>query len=293
MNRRHFLQKSTALALGASVLPYGFFKSYNKVEKLGIQLYTVRSEMDKDAKGVLRRLADIGYNYVESAGYKEGRFYGMKPKAFRRHLKSLGLSMPSGHCATGFQAPNQRGTLLKDWEMAVADAAEAGQQYLVLAYLSEPERQSINDYKRLAEQLNKAGEVCNQYGISFGYHNHDFEFLDFNGQTPYDLLLKEVEEKNMKMELDLYWATKAGKDPMEYFRKSPGRYALWHVKDMDNTPERFFTEVGNGSINFPAIFREKETAGMQYFFFEQDTCRDHPPLESAAISYRYLLGMEY
>ena len=177
--------------------------------------------------------------------------------------------------------------------MAVADAVEAGQEYIVLAYLAEEERKNIDDYKRLAEVLNKAGETCRQYGITFGYHNHDFEFLELDGQMPYELLLQEVEEKNMAMELDLYWATKAGKDPVAYFRKAPGRFPLWHVKDMEDSPEGFFTEVGNGVIDFPAIFREKETAGLKHFYVEQDTCRNHPPLESAAISYKYLAGMEF
>ncbi len=281
------------MALGAAALPYGFLNTAGKVGKFGIQLYTIRDDMRKDPKGALRSLADIGYAFVESAGYREGLFYGMKPKEFRKYLKSLGLKMPSGHCMTGVQAPGLRGTLANDWEMAVADAAAAGQKYLVLAYLSEPERRSIDDYKRLAELLNKSGELCRKYDITFAYHNHDFEFMELDGQLPYDVMLREIDEKNMKMELDLYWIIKAGKDPIEYFGKNPGRYPLWHVKDMDNTPERFFTEVGNGVIDFPAIFREGKKAGMKYFFVEQDSCRNHAPLESAAISYRYLRGMEY
>lgn len=293
MNRRTFLHNSTALTLGAAALPYGFFKTHEKVGGMGIQLYTVRDDMARDAKGTLRQLAETGYAKVESAGYKEGSFYGMKPKAFRKYLKSLGLAMPSGHCSTGAANPKQRGTLLNDWEMAVADAAKAGQRYIVLGYLSEAERKKIDDYKRLAEVLNKSGELCRRYNITFGYHNHDFEFMELDGQIPYDVLLREVGEENMIMELDLYWITKAGKDPFAYFRKAPGRFPLWHVKDMDSSTEQFFTEVGNGVIDFPAIFREEKTAGLQHFFVEQDICRNHAPLESAAISYRYLTGMEY
>lgn len=258
-----------------------------------MQLYTVRDNMYKNPKRTLRQLSEIGYRDVECAGYSEGRFYGMKPQTFKRYLDKLGLSMTSGHCQTGADAPEKRATMINDWERAVADAAEVGQKYLVCAYLHDFERTKIDDYQRLSELFNRAGETCREYGITFGYHNHDFEFIEMDGQLPYDVLLSQVEPQNMQMELDLYWIHKAGKDPMPYFREHAGRFPLWHIKDMDATEEQYFTEVGRGVIDWPAMFQAAEQAGMQHFYVEQDFCRNHAPMESVEISYNYLSELKY
>jgi sugar phosphate isomerase/epimerase len=292
MDRRTFTKHASVAAM-ATVLPYSWIKKTDQVGKMGIQLYTVREQMEEDPKGTLRKLAEIGYQHVESAGYNEGRFYGMKPKRFKKFLDTLGMTMHSGHCKTGADAPELRGTIYNDWEMAVADAAEAGQEYITLGYLHDFERTKIDDYKMLAEKLNKAGELCKQYGIQFAYHNHDFEFFTMEDEIPYDVLLKEIAEENMKMELDLYWISKAGKNPFDYFKNHAGRFHLWHIKDMDDTEEQYFTEVGNGVIDWAPIFKQLSTAGMKYFYVEQDHCRNHHPLESVKISYDYLTKLEY
>jgi sugar phosphate isomerase/epimerase len=141
----------------------------------------------------------------------------------------------------------------------------------------------MDDYKKHAQLFNQAAEVCKKSGIQFGYHNHDFEFVTLEGQTPYDFLLKETDPKLVQMELDLYWISFAGKDPVAYFKKHPGRFPLWHVKDMEKSGERSFTEVGNGSINFQRLFDAKKTAGLKHFFVEQDVSK-RTPLESIEIS---------
>ena len=292
MDRRSFMNKTATVAI-ASYFSFLSAKSYQKVGEQGIQLYTLREQMEAAPKATLKALAVIGYKHIESTGYEAGKFYGMKPKAFKKYLSSLGLDIRSGHCKTGADVPDQRGTIYNDWEMAVADAAEAGQQYITLGYLHDFERTSIDDYKRLADKLNQAGELCNQYGIHFAYHNHDFEFWELDGAMPYDVLLQEVSVENMKMELDLYWITKANKDPFDYFKQHPGRFHLWHIKDMDDTEEKYFTEVGNGIIDWAPIFRDLSTAGMKYFYVEQDHCRNYAPLESVRISYNFLSTMEY
>lgn len=292
MQRRTFL-KNSCLSVAAAPFLWEFIKEYKKVDEIGIQLYTLRDDMKEAPVETLKKLGKIGYQDVESAGYMAGKFYGMAPAEFKKVLDGEGLKVRSGHTLTGRHAPEQKGTLINDWEMAVADAAEIGQKYFVLAYLFDFERKTMDDYKRLAEECNKAGEVCNKYGIQFAYHNHDFEFMELDGALPYDVLLSQTDADKMKMELDLYWITKAQKDPIAYFKAHKGRFPLWHVKDMEDSEEQFFTEVGNGVIDWPALFKEAKTAGMKRFYVEQDVCRNHKPIESVEISYKYLSGMSY
>jgi sugar phosphate isomerase/epimerase len=182
--------------------------------------------------------------------------------------------------------PNMKGTLTNDWKRAVDDAATLGQKYMVCAYLF-PDERKMDDYKRHIDLFNKSAETCKAAGIQFAYHNHDFEFKEMDGKLPYDMILSGTDPKLVKMELDLYWASYAGQDPVALFKKHPGRFPLWHVKDMAKTEKREFSEVGEGSINFQRIFDAKKTAGLTHYFVEQDICK-RPPLESIAISYRNL-----
>ena len=161
-----------------------------------------------------------------------------------------------------------------------------------LAYLHESERESLDDYKRLAEWLNMAGQMCQNAGIQLCYHNHAFEFEEMNGEIPYDILLSFTEPELLKFEMDLYWVYKAGRSPFQYFSKYPGRFPLWHVKDMDSTKRKHFTAVGRGTIEFPPIFEKADRAGMKHFFVEQDECPGNP-LDSIKVSYDYLMEMEY
>ncbi|MEO8719868.1 MAG: sugar phosphate isomerase/epimerase, partial [Ginsengibacter sp.] len=200
------------------------------------------------------------------------------PKEFKGFLKRSGLVMYSSHYMLGEQKFNGnalKGTILNDWDKAVDDAAEVGLKYMVCAFLMESERGDLDQYKRIADHLNKAGERCKKSGIQLCYHNHDFEFIKQDNQYPYDILLT-ADKDLVKMEMDLYWIKKAGMNPMELFKKHPGRFPLWHVKDMDNTPEHSFTEVGNGTINFKEIFEHKNEAGMKYFYVEQDKTPGDP-----------------
>ncbi|RZK31076.1 MAG: sugar phosphate isomerase/epimerase, partial [Hymenobacter sp.] len=241
---------------------------------IGLQLYTVRDAMAKDPAGTLAKVAQLGYNSVEGATYTGSQlFYGMSPADFAKVLKQNNLIMPSSHYVLGEAINNgqpTQGTILHGWDKAVDDAAQAGVKYMVCAYLFDSERGNLDHYKQIAAELNKAGERCKKAGIQLCYHNHDFEFAAQSGQLPYDLLLNQTDKNLVKMELDLYWATKAGHDPIALFKAHPGRFPLWHVKDMDKTDKKDFTEVGNGSIDFKKIFAQKNLAGMKYFFVEQD-----------------------
>lgn len=249
-----------------------------KLSKVGVQLYTVRRELEADFEGTLAKVAALGFREVEFAGY-----YGRTPAQVKAVLARNNLAAPSAH----FQSVVASG--------GVRDAIEAaqtiGHKYLVYAWLPPEERKSLDDYKRLVERLNRAGEECMRAGIQFGYHNHDFEFAPMEGRIPYDLILEGTDTRLVKMELDLYWITKGGQSPLAYFRKHPGRFPLVHVKDMDSTPERYFTEVGRGTIDFKEIFAASKQAGIKHYFVEQDET-PASPFDSIKASIDYLKRLE-
>ena len=275
-SRRSFIRSTSLLTAGAFMKPALFDKKSNYI---GLQLYTVRDAMQSDPVATLAKVAHIGYNSIEGATYTgTQKFYGMEPAAFAKVLKQNGLIIPSSHYRLGEEKANNetvKGTILNGWDKAVDDAAAVGIKYMVCAYLAESERGGIDHYKMVADTLNKAGERCKKAGIQLCYHNHDFEFQSQNGTLPYDILLNT--DKNLvKMEMDLYWVSKAGRDPIELINQHPGRFPLWHVKDMDKTADKAFTEVGNGSIDFKKIFTHANKAGMKYFFVEQDKTPGNP-----------------
>ncbi|MBX2928138.1 MAG: sugar phosphate isomerase/epimerase [Saprospiraceae bacterium] len=289
MDRRKFLRATAVASAGLAANPFHFCTPAlkNDVVEIGLQVYTLREELKTDVEGTLRKVAELGYNYIELFGYREGKYFDYSVKDMRQLLDALSLKVHSAHIPTGAAEPQLRGTVTNDLERAVADTKEMGQEYLVCPYLMDFERTSLDDYKRLADTFNRAGETCKEYGIQFGYHNHDFEFFDFDGQKPYDVLLAETDPELVKMELDIYWIKRAGYDHLDYFTRFPGRFPLWHVKDMEDSPEKAFAEVGSGVIDWNAAFAAQTTAGMRYFFVEQDVCK-RPPLESVAMSYKYL-----
>ncbi|MDB5138000.1 MAG: xylose isomerase [Mucilaginibacter sp.] len=276
-SRRSFIKTSALLSAGLLVAPNLF--AYDK-KYIGLQLYTVRDYMQKDPAATLARVAQIGYTSVEGATYTGSeKFYGMESSAFASLLKQNGLVMPSSHYRLGEEQVNgstQKGTLLNDWSRAVDDAAAVGIKYMVCAFLSVPERGTLEHYKKVADDFNKAGETCKKAGIQLCYHNHDFEFIQQDGKFPYETLLVNTDKDLVKMEMDMYWVTKANQDPIALINEHPGRFPLWHIKDMNNKPDRMFTEVGNGIIDFKKIFKHADKAGLKYFFVEQDKCPGDP-----------------
>ena len=273
--RRRFLQQTSLLSAGLMFTPDEIFK-LNK--KIGIQLYTVRNLMSKDPKGTIQKVAATGYQEIESFGYSNGKYFGMNSKEYADLLKQNHLTHPSAHYSMA--------NLRTEWDKAIADALVTGQKYMVIAHLDENERKTIDDYKKVAEEFTIGAAKCKKAGIQFAYHNHDFEFINMNGQHGYEILLKETDPKLVKFEMDIYWVTKANHDPLRLFDQHPGRFPLWHVKDMDKTEKKSFTEVGNGIINFKKIFDKAKKAGMQHFFVEQDISVD--PLASIQKSYQYI-----
>ena len=279
MKRREFVQTASFAAVGLLSLPS--FLAAGKAQKgMGLQLYSLRDTVGKDPKGVLQKVASYGYKSLETYGYNDGKIFGMDFTEFCKYAKGLGMKITSGH----YGLDMARGD---GWKKAVEDAKKNGQEFMVVPYLNEPERKSIDNYKKICASLNKAGEVCNQNGIRFGYHNHAFEFDTVDGQIPYDVMLKELDPKKVGMEMDLFWVVNAGKDPVKYFNDYPGRFEQWHVKDMDKADRNRNADVGTGSINFKELFTHAKISGMKKWYVEQETYPGDP-LDSAAASAKYL-----
>ena len=215
----------------------------------------------------MTRLAEFGYREIETYGYKEGKIFGMAFTEFAKLCKDLGLKIVSGHYGMDI--------VRNGWESAVADAKAIGQEYMVVPWLDETDR-SLQAIKGVCEEMNKAGEVCNKYGIRMGYHNHDFEFTETDGKILYDVMLTELDPKYVGQEMDLYWVIYAGHDPLKYFEKYPGRFEQWHVKDMDKKDRKRNTDVGTGTIDFKAIFARAKQSGMKHFYIEQEYFKGSP-----------------
>jgi sugar phosphate isomerase/epimerase len=288
-SRRVFIKSASALS--AAVFVKGPLSAFAGAPVIGLQLYTVRDAMGTDPLGTLQKVAQIGYNSIENATYTgTEKFYGMDAATYKKVLSENGLVANSGHYRLGEEqekGADVKGTILHDWQRAVDDASAVGLKYMVCAYLSTNERGDLDHYKKLADIFNKAGETCKKSGIQFCYHNHDFEFLAQNGVFPYDVILEKTDKNNVKMEVDLYWIKKAGQDPLALFQKHPGRFPLWHVKDMSKEADQSFAAVGTGIIDFKTIFQHKDQAGMKFFFVEQDKCPGSP-FDSITQSYKFI-----
>ena len=285
INRRDFIKGTAAgaatIAAAADLTRSVFANPYGK--PIGLQLYTVREQLEKDVPGTLKKVAAIGYKEVEIYD-----LYGMSPAAFSKLVKDNGLTAVSGHYLLDVEKTQ--------WEKKVAEAKELGLKYMVHAILDPPERKSLDDYKRHVELFNKNAEQSHQAGIQFCYHNHNFEFQKFDGVTVFDYLLKHVDPHLVQFEMDCFWVTHAGQDPVALMKRHPGRFPLLHIKDLKagNGPTTdfdarmgLFAEVGKGVIDWKRIFSAAPTGGMKHFFVEQDYC-EIPPLESIKVSYEYL-----
>jgi sugar phosphate isomerase/epimerase len=281
INRRTFLQQAACASMSALALSEmpAVYATARKLDRIGVQLYTVRGEMGKDFEGALKKIAEIGYKEVEFAGY-----YNRTPQQVKELLTRYGLTAPAAHVPLK--------AVQSEMEKTIADAQIVGHKLLVCPYLEAKDRATLDDYKRHAAVFNRAGEACRKAGIEFGYHNHEFEFLTLNGQMPFDVLLAETDKNLVKMELDLYWIKKGKQDALAYFKKHPGRFVALHVKDMDATPRGHFTEVGKGVLNFKEIFAQSQQAGVKYFIVEQDQTPGSP-FDSLKISFDYLKQLEF
>jgi sugar phosphate isomerase/epimerase len=299
MNRRIFLKNSSVAALGGLVLSHESFSQPLAGHPVGVQLFTVMKEIDQDLNGTLKKIADLGYKEIESAFSMKGGFYGLKPKEFNSLLKGMGLSWKSHHViGAPFKMPPDAKPLVdadgkpitippmrnlkENHQQLVDEVAEGGVKYLVCANIPTYTAAEVNEAIPI---LSKTGEACKKAGVTFCYHNHDAEFKDVEGKKPLDQFLTQINADLMKFELDLAWATKGGADPVELFRKHPGRFPLWHVKDLDKNMEHILP-VGQGIVDYKRIFAHAKESGMQHFFVEHDMPSN--AFESLATSMAYM-----
>ena len=265
-SRRNFIKNSSLAVVSVLALPSLAF-NMNKKE-IGLQLYTLRDELSKNVKDVLEKVASAGFTTVETYGFSiEDQFWGLSAIELKKILDANNLKAISGHYGIGSFLADGNTTEL---EAAINAAKILKSVYLTIPWVDPPFRSNIDDYKKIARRLNEAGIMCQKAGIKLAYHNHDFEFENYNGITGYDILLKETDQDLVYFEMDLYWVVRSGKDPLQLFRENPGSFKMWHVKDMDKLKPVLNTEVGSGSIDFKPIFKEAKLAGMKHFFVEQE-----------------------
>ncbi len=278
-DRRTFLHQvgSAALAAGFAPMAIPAARRRARIERIGLQLYTVRHVFEKDFEGTLARVAATGYREVEFAGY-----FGKSPAEVRAILDRHGLAAPSVH--VGSVAPEQ-------WHAALDAAHVIGHRFVVVPWIPVEARTGIDGYKKVAAGFNRAAEEARAAGLQFAYHNHDFEFTPVAGQLPYDVLLAETDPKLVQMEMDLYWIVKGGQDPLAYFARWPGRFPCVHVKDSAGAPAHKMMDVGAGTIDFKKIFAHHAQAGIQHYFVEHDEPAD--PFASIRASCEYLKQLEF
>lgn len=288
-NRRRFLKNTGTLVLGGMALSGKAASVFGGMAKhpVGVQLFTFFTTMDADVKGTLQKISAAGYKEIESAFSKLGGYYGMKPREFKAMVNGEGLAWRSHHVLgapfkmpAGAKMPTMPDgkpmvippmlNLRDNMQQLVDDAAEGGVKYMVCA--STP-FDTMEELKLSIATLNKTAVAAQKAGMQFCYHNHDAEFRAVEGKIPYDLMLAETDPKLVKFELDLAWAIKGGKDPVQMFNQHPGRFPLWHVKDLDAARETILP-VGSGTIDFKPIFAAARASGMQHFFVEHDMPKD-------------------
>ena len=252
---------------------------------VGIQLYSLRDQIGKDVDAVLAKITAAGYGDVETYGYSNGKFFGFDPKGFKELLRKNHLTSTSGHYGIDkFLLSNGTDDEVKNLTDVVKGV---GQQYLTISSFNLEHTKTADDFKRVAARFNKAGEICKKSGVQLGYHNHDREFKQADGTSVYDVLLKETDPALLKLELDLFWAVRGGKDPVTMFHEHPGRFPLWHVKDMNKAQATKNTEIGSGSIDYKKIFANAKLSGMKHFYMEQENF-DMDPYESIKKSCQYI-----
>jgi sugar phosphate isomerase/epimerase len=288
INRRDFILHTASLMSASLIaLPDLADASAGKY-KMGLQLFTVREPMANDLAGTVKAIASIGYEDCETYGYDpgQGKYYGLKASEFKQLLADNKLTTTSGHYdfARFFDKPAD--AMKRYVDQCIEGAHALGQHYITWPWL-DPASRTLEKFRLLAGTLNTIGEQVNQAGLGFAYHNHDFEFIDHDGENGYNIIMRETNPALVKLQMDLYWVMHSSKlSPAELISRQPGRFVMWHIKDMDKVT-RDYSELGNGSIDFTVILPEASRAGLQYYFIEQGGNFARSPIQSITDSAAY------
>jgi sugar phosphate isomerase/epimerase len=292
LKRREFVRMSAAGLSIMALSPLACARTTTDRQSFGVglQLYSIRDAMADDPLSSLQKVSDMGYKNLELANYVDGKFYGYSPAEFKKIANDMDMEVISSH--TQVEA---EGITLENAKKMADDHAELGVKYCIQPWINEEDR-NIETYKKMIGDWNEVGRIMKEAGIQFGYHNHNFEFKPVDGIVPYyDIFMPEMDPELITMEIDVYWATKAGQDPVEMFNKYPGRFQLFHFKDMEEENEPFYdvikddiTPVGAGIIDFKRIYEAREVAGMKYLFVEDDNQGNGKPFEGIETSVKNL-----
>jgi sugar phosphate isomerase/epimerase len=256
--------------------------------RMGLQLYTVRDPMAKDPVGTLKQAAALGYRNFETYGFEPGpvKYYGMPARDFRKVLDDLGLATTTGHYDLHLYLAQPPAAMTAYIDRCIEGALVLNQKYITWAWL-DPQSRGLDSFKLVAERLNLIGAQAAKAGLKVAYHNHDFEFAPHQGKIGYDIILRETDPGLVKLQLDLFWvAHSSARTPHELFELQPGRFVMWHVKDMDKAKR--YTELGNGVIDFTRIMPDASLAGLEEYFVEQGDNFAQGPMQSIATSARYV-----
>jgi len=251
----------------------------HRLDRIGVQLHTVKDEMKKNVAKTLEQVSSIGYTEVEFAGY-----FGHSPREIKILLERNHLTAPSTHVSFA--------DMKNSLQEIFAAAKEIGHQYIILSSFYPEIPKTLDDVHRLADFLNHTGKLCNEEGLQFGFHNHATEFQRIDGKLPFDILLNETDPKFVVVQIDTYWVVYAHHDPVVYFRKFPGRFSLLHLKDIDNSPDRNSTEIGNGTIDWKSLLAEAVASGTKHFFVEQEHFTQST-MQSVRVSFDYLRTLNF
>ena len=250
----------------------------------GLQLYSLRDDLPKDPKGILKQVASFGYKEIEGFEGKQGIYWGMSNTDFKKYLDDLGMTMLSSHC-----------NIEKDFEKKAAEAGAIGMKYLISPYIGP--QKSVDDYKKYADKFNTLGDVCKKNGLRFAYHNHGYTFEPVDGQMGQDILMQNTNADTVDYEMDIFWVVTPGADPVAWFQKYPNRFRLCHVKDrMKTAPPKegdASCDLGTGSIDFPTILKVAKENGMEYYIVEQEKYEGSTPIKSVETDAAYMKNLRF
>jgi len=285
-SRRNFIRSGAMAVTAAALLPESVFAAPKEKRIIGVQLYSIRDEMEKDPLGSLKQVAEIGYKYVEHANYVNGKFYGYAPSEFKKVLDSLGLKMVSGHTVMGKEHWDVTKKDFSDsWKQTVNDAAVLEQKYVVSPWMDESMRTTYDDFMNYMEVFNKCGQLCKKQGMKFGYHNHDFEFtVKLNDKQLFELMMKNMDPDLVVVQLDIGNLYNGGAVALDEVKKYPGRFENIHVKDEIKTTggnEMYeSTIVGKGIVNAKEVVAlATKVGGTRVYIVEQESYQGRPPME--------------
>lgn len=288
ITRRNFILQSSSLVAASLINVPVFARVAPAKYKMGLQLFSIRGPLANDLTGTVKKIAGIGYEDCETYGYdpEKGTYYGLKAAAFKQLLADNKMITTSGHYDFTKYFDKPADAMARYVDQCIEGAHTLGQRYITWPWL-DPAFRTIENFKLLTGKLNTIGERVNKTGLGFAYHNHDFEFADHGGENGYDIIMRETDPALVKLQMDLYWVMHSSKlSPSELFSKQPGRFVMWHIKDMDKV-SRDYSELGNGSIDFTVILPEASRAGLQYYYIEQGGNFARDPIQSVTDSAAY------